>query len=158
MSLFSPFSFCKACAFSLQNLLQHVHGGSNETPTITCLVAGSMLSLSAILFNSIVNKPGINQHARYVGQRSFSSKDTHRTDCSSWMTKVVGDNTKICKAQRSWQSQPWKFAIVTLEDVCQTPLVSCCSLFQSVGFLTVPVVIRKQTALLRYWHYVSREA
>jgi len=39
----------------------------------------------------------VNQHARYIGEKSFSSKvivrtkQTHCTDCSIWTTKVVGE-------------------------------------------------------------------
>jgi len=37
----------------------------------------------------------MNQHAKYLAQRSFSSlvivrAHTHCTDCSTWATKVVG--------------------------------------------------------------------
>jgi len=54
-----------------------------------------------LTFKRDLNNAKVNQQSEYLGQRSCSSKiicpdthttHTHPTDCSTWTTKVVGNN------------------------------------------------------------------
>jgi len=55
----------------------------------------------------------MNQSAKYLGRRSFSSKGTHRqthtqpTECSTWTTKVVGNKCNDIPVYRLGQRK-WK--------------------------------------------------
>jgi len=70
-----------------------------------------------------LDKVKLNQLAKYLGQRSFSSKvtarthtDTHVTDCSTWTTKAVGEISrkfvpvtfcdKVCRQKKAERSPP----------------------------------------------------
>jgi len=67
----------------------------------------------------------MNQHAKYLSHRSFSSKlivrsyclNTHWTDCPSWTTKVVGKNAVECVYDVSG------FWITCQTCACQTMLL-----------------------------------
>jgi len=50
-----------------------------------------------MIFDLDLDMVMVNQHARYLGQRSITSTvtvrtHTHTTNCSTWITKVVASN------------------------------------------------------------------
>jgi len=92
----------------------------------------------------------MNRHVKYVGHRSLNSQtDTHRTGCSIWTTKVIGNNdgmSRMSENQRdSWVShtgpEPDHF------NAKKTTMTRSLAALRSVFRRTLPVMTCNCTSL-----------